>query len=45
VWLRRWFTLTNEQNLKYWSSPEDEEANMVSASKDFSVSVVNSLSV
>jgi len=31
VWLRRWFTLTNEQNLKYWLSPEDEEANALPA--------------
>ncbi|CAF1279207.1 unnamed protein product [Adineta steineri] len=28
VWIRRWFTLTNEQNLRYWPSPEDEEANV-----------------
>ncbi|UJR25922.1 hypothetical protein I4U23_007270 [Adineta vaga] len=28
VWIRRWFTLTNEQNLRYWPSPEDEENNI-----------------
>ncbi|CAF0885941.1 unnamed protein product [Didymodactylos carnosus] len=25
IWLRRWFVLTNEHKLKYWSSPEDED--------------------
>ena len=30
MWIRRWFTLTNEQNLRYWPSPEDEENNIVS---------------
>ncbi|CAF4674333.1 unnamed protein product [Rotaria sp. Silwood1] len=28
VWIRRWFALTNEQNLRYWPSPDDEEANV-----------------
>ncbi|CAF4566429.1 unnamed protein product [Rotaria socialis] len=28
VWIRRWFILTNEQNLRYWPSPDDEENNV-----------------
>ncbi|CAF1189732.1 unnamed protein product, partial [Didymodactylos carnosus] len=31
VWLRRWFALTNEHRLKYWSSPEDEETNHIAS--------------